>query len=150
MDSRAASRGESGLSSPRAASGPNSRSVCRDGRDACDGREVHPPCWHDGTERPIHRPTDPADQQDDYSGKQKGPTIKTRLVIDATCPIGCLSATSDGKAQETSLAEREGSTLPHGSGLDQAMGFQGVILNGITSVQPKKNPRGGHSPHRSK
>jgi len=26
----------------------------------------------DGTERPIHRPTDPIEQQDQYSGKKKG------------------------------------------------------------------------------
>lgn len=118
--------------------------MCRDVRAAGDGREVHrPPCWHDGTERPIHRPTEPEDQQDDYRGQQQGHPIKNRLVIDETCHLCFLSATDEGQVHEKSLAELEGSTLPPGSCLSQDMGFQGVILNGITIVQPKKKPRGG-------
>jgi hypothetical protein len=144
MASRTASRVKSGFSRPRAASGPNSRRVCRDGRDARDGREVHHPLlWHDGTERPIHRPTAPEDQQDYDSGKKKCHTIKNLLGIDETCHICFLSATSEGKAQDKSLAALEGYTLPHGSCLYQDMGFQGFLLNGITIVQPKKKPRGG-------
>jgi hypothetical protein len=141
MDSRTASRVASGFRRPRAASGPNSRRV---GRDVRDGREVHhPPCWHDGTERPIHRPTDPEDQQEYDSGKKKGHTIKNLLVIDETCHICFLSATYEGKAHDKSLADLEGYTLPQGSCLYQDMGFQGFIRNGITIVQPKKKPRGG-------
>jgi DDE superfamily endonuclease len=141
MDSRTASRVESGFSRPRAASGPNSRRVCRDVRD---GGEVHPPpCWHDGPARPIHRPTDPEDQQDYDSGKQTCHTSKNLLVLDETCHLGCLSATDDGKAHDKRLAELAGDTLPHGSCLSQDMGVQGLILHGLTSVQPKKTPRGG-------
>jgi hypothetical protein len=108
-DSRPASHVESGFSSPRAASGLNSRRVCRDVRDARGGREVpRPPFEPDGTERPIHRPTDPEDQQDDYRGKQKGHTSKNLLVSDATCRMCFLSATEAGQAPEKSLAELEG------------------------------------------
>jgi hypothetical protein len=64
-------------------------------------------------------------------------------VIDETCQICCLSATSEGKAQEKILAEVEGCTFPPGSGLYQDMGFQGDTCEGITSVQPKKKPPGG-------
>jgi hypothetical protein len=118
--------------------------VCREVRDAGDGQEVpHPPVWHDGPARPIHRPTDPEDQQDSSSGKKKGHTLKNLLVIDETCHICFLSATYEGKAHDKSLAELEGYTLPHGSCLYQDMGFQGFILNGITIIQPKKKPRGG-------
>jgi hypothetical protein len=54
-----------------------------------------------------------------------------------------LRATDEGKANDTSLADLEGYTLPQGSCLYQEMGFQGFIRHGITSVQPKKTPRGG-------
>ena len=83
VDSRAASRVESGLSRPRTAASPNSCRVCRDVRDARGGRKLHhSPFWHDGTERPIHRPTDPEEQQEYYSGKKKCHTLKNLLVIN--------------------------------------------------------------------
>ena len=84
-----------------------------------------PPFWHAGTERPIHRPTDPAEQQEDYSGKKKCHTLKDLLVLDETCHIGFLSATYAGKVNDKSLADLAGYTLPPGSCLYQEMGFQG-------------------------
>jgi DDE superfamily endonuclease len=134
---------ESGLSGPRTATSPHRRRVCCEVQDACDGRKSHPPFWHDGTERPIHRPIDPEEQQEYDSGKKKGHTLKNLLVIDETCYICFLSATYEGKANDKNLADLEGYTLPHGSCLYQDMGFQGFRLNGITIVQPKRKPRGG-------
>jgi len=54
-----------------------------------------------------------------------------------------LSPTCEGKASDISLAEVAGYTLPPGSCLYQDKGFQGLVLPGITIVQPKKKPRGG-------
>ena len=54
-----------------------------------------------------------------------------------------LSHTCAGKASDQSLAERAGSPLPPGSGLDQEQGFQGFFLLGSTLVPPKQTPRGG-------
>src|SRR5215813_10748685 len=72
LDSRAASCVESGLSRPGTAASPHRRRVGPDGQDAGDSRKSHhPPLWHDGTERPLHRPTAPEEQQEDYSGKKK-------------------------------------------------------------------------------
>jgi len=99
--------------------------------------------WHDGTERPLHRPTDPEEQQEYDSGKQKCHTVKNLLVINETCHICGLSHTCEGKAADTSMAERAGYPLPPGRSLDQEKGFQGFVLPGITIVQPKKTPRGG-------
>ena len=53
-----------------------------------------------------------------------------------------MSATYEGKANDKSLAELEGYTLPLGSCLYQDMGLQGFLLNGITIVQPKKKSPG--------
>ena len=94
-------------------------------------------------ERPVHRPADPEDPQDDYSGQKKCQTINNLLVIDETCHLCFLSATYAGKRHDKSVADLEGYTLPHGSCLYQEMGFQGFILHGSTVVQPKKKPRGG-------
>jgi DDE superfamily endonuclease len=117
--------------------------VSGDARRQTDGGgPCVPPVWYDGTERPIHRPADPEDQEDYDSGKKKCHTIKNLLVIDGTCHIGFLSATYEGKAHEKSLAELEGDTFPRGSCLDQDMGFQGYRCEGITLVQPKQKPPG--------
>src|SRR5215510_14586822 len=116
MDSLAESRIESGLSRPRTASGPNGCRVCRDVRGASDGRRIQrSPFWHDGTERPIHRPTDPEEQQEYDSGKKKCHTLKNLLVINETCHVCFLSHTCEGKASDKSLAEVAGYTLPPGS-----------------------------------
>jgi len=97
------------MSTPRAPSRPHGRRFNRAARDRTDeGRVRAPPFWHDGTERPIHRPTDPEDQQDYDSGKQKCHTIKNLLVIDETCHMCFLSATDEGKAHDKSLADLEG------------------------------------------
>jgi DDE superfamily endonuclease len=144
MDSSAPSGVESGLSGSRAASSPYGRRLGDDTRDATDRRSPYsPPFWHDGTERPIQRPTDPEEQQEYYSGKKKCHTLKNLVVINETCHICFLSHTYEGKASDKSLAELAGYTLPPGSCLYQDKGFQGFVLPGITIVQPKKKPPGG-------
>jgi hypothetical protein len=114
------------MSTPRAPSSPHGR---RFSRAACrrtdEGRTHVLPFCHDGTARPIHRPTDPADQQDYSSGKKKCHTLNNLLVIEETCHMCFLSPTYEGEANEKSLADLEGYTLPRGSCLDQDMGFQG-------------------------
>jgi hypothetical protein len=113
-------------------------------RNAREGREVHhTPFWHDGTERPIHRPTAPEEHQEDYRGKKKCHTRKNLLVIPETWHLCFLSHTCEGKASDKSLAEAAGYSLPPGSGLNQAKGFQGFFQTGITIFQPQKTPRGG-------
>src|ERR671918_213538 len=62
---------ESGLSASRTAPRPYGRRFGCVARGRTDEGRAHvPPFWHDGTERPIHRPTDPEDQQEYYSGKK--------------------------------------------------------------------------------
>jgi DDE superfamily endonuclease len=64
-------------------------------------------------------------------------------VIDETCQSCFLSATYEGKANDKSLADLAGYSLPPGSCLYQDRGFQGFALAGVTMVQPKKKPPGG-------
>jgi DDE superfamily endonuclease len=95
------------------------------------------------TERPIHRPTAPEDQQDYDSGKKKGHTSKNPLIIDESCHSCFLSDTVEYKEHDKSLADVAGFTLSCGSHLDPNMGFQGFMLDGITIIHPKKKPCGG-------
>jgi hypothetical protein len=118
--------------------------VCRNVRDAHGGRKLHDsPCWHDGTERPIHRPTDPEEQQEYDSGKKQCHTRNNLLVIQETCHVCCLSHTWEGKATEKSMAKWSGYRLPPGSCLYQDQGFQRFFLPDMTIFQPKKTPPGG-------
>jgi hypothetical protein len=118
--------------------------VCCTVRAALGGQELHhSPFWHDGTARPIHRPTDPEAPQEYYSGKKQCHTRKNLLVITETCHVCFLRHTSEGKAADKSLAELAGYTLPAGSSWSQDKGFQGFYLQDITSVQPTKKPPGG-------
>ena len=132
------------MSTSKPASRSHRRRMSSASREHTEAGWAHnPPFWHDGTERPIHRPTDPEDQQEYYSGKKKGHTVKNRLVIDASCHMCFLRDTYEGKLHDKSLADLTGYTLPPGSCLDQDRGCQGFVLAGVTMVQPKKKPRGG-------
>ena len=134
----------SGASTPRLAARPHDRRVSHPPRDQPNEGKAHlPPVWQDGTERPIHRPQDPEEQQESYSGKKKCHTIKYLLVIDEAWHRCFLSDTYEGKAHDKSPADLVGYILPVGSSLYQDLGFQGFILAGVTIVPPKKNPRGG-------
>jgi len=98
--------------------------------------------FHDGTERPIQRPSDPEQQREYYSGKKKRHTLKNNVVIDATCQIRFLSATVAGKKHDKKLADETAYALPPGSHLVQDTGFQGFQLDNVLILQPKKRFRG--------
>lgn len=98
--------------------------------------------FHDGTERPIPRPTDPETQKTYYSGKKKQHTVKNIVVIDVLCKIRFLSHTCEGKKHDKRAADEAGYTIPDGSTLYQDTGFQGFTLAGVKILQPKKKPRG--------
>ncbi len=98
--------------------------------------------FHDGTERPINRPSDPADQTTYYSGKKKQHTVKNNVIIDNDCKIIFLTDTVEGKQHDKKLADEAGYTLPAGRILVQDTGFQGFTLDAVLILQPKKKPRG--------
>ena len=77
-----------------------------------EGKSIHPPLRHDGTERPIHRSTHPEEPHEYYSGKKKCHTLKNLLVINETCHVCFLSHTCEGKASAKSLAELAGYISP--------------------------------------
>ena len=59
-----------------------------------------PPFAHDGTERRIVRPQDPAEQPESYSGKKKDHTVKNVLLVNALLTILFLSDTYGGRTHD--------------------------------------------------
>jgi hypothetical protein len=98
--------------------------------------------FHDGTERPIPRPTDQEVQKQYYSGKKKQHTIKNIVIINALCKIIFLTVTCEGKKHDKKAADEADYSLPEGSRLLQDTGFQGFAMAGVSIIQPKKKPRG--------
>src|SRR5499426_1839497 len=87
-----------------------------------------PPFAHDGTERRIVRPQDPAEQQESYSGKKRDHTVKNVLLVNALLLILFLSDTHGGRVHDLRIAEATPYPLPAGSGLLQDLGFLSFTL----------------------
>jgi len=98
--------------------------------------------FHDGTELPILRPTDPDLQKTCYSGKKKRHTKKYNLLSNAGSNVKFLSKPQPGSRHEKRIADEEGYSVPKGSTLYQDTGFEGFSLPGVHIVQPMKKPRG--------
>ena len=105
-------------------------------------RELLKLFFHDGTERPIVRPTDKELQQLYYSGKKKQHTLKNIILINALCKILLLTETVEGKKHDKKATDEADYSLPQDSLLYQDTGFQGFSIAGVIIVQPKKKPRG--------
>jgi DDE superfamily endonuclease len=97
---------------------------------------------HDGTERRIVRPQDPAEQTQCYSGKKKDHTVKNILLVNALLLILFLSDTAGGRIHDKRLAEATPYPLPAGSRLLQDLGFLGFTLPEVAILMPTKKPPG--------
>src|SRR5262249_13430951 len=80
------------------------------GRPAGRGARPHPcvrlpPFAHDGTERRIVHPQDPAEQKESYSGKKKDYTVKNVLLVNALLLILFLSDTYGGRTHDKPIAD---------------------------------------------
>jgi DDE superfamily endonuclease len=101
-----------------------------------------PPFAHDGTERRIVRPQDPAEQTDCYSGKKKDHTVKNVLLVNALLLILFLSDTYGGRAHDKRIADATPYPLPARSRLLQDLGFLAFTLPQVEILMPTKKPRG--------
>jgi hypothetical protein len=97
---------------------------------------------HDGTERRIARPQDPAAQTNCYSGKKKDHTVKNVLLVNAPLTILFLRATYGGRVHDLRIAEAIPYPLPAGSRLLQDLGFLAFTLLQVEVLMPTKKPRG--------
>src|SRR5690348_4822288 len=104
------------------------------------------PFAHDGTERRIVRPQDPAEQTQCYSGKKKDHTVKNILLVNALLIILFLSGTAGGRLHDKRLAEATPYPLPAGSRLLQDLGFLGFTLPEVEILMPTRKPPGADLP----
>jgi DDE superfamily endonuclease len=102
-----------------------------------------PPFCHDGTERRIQRPKDPAQQKSHYSGKKKCHTVKNVVLVDKQLIIAFLSQTHPGTVHDKRIADATPYPLPHGSHLLQDLGVLAFTLEGVIIEMPTKKPKGG-------
>ena len=101
-----------------------------------------PPFAHDGTERRIVRPQNPAEQTHCYSGKKKDHTVKNILLVNAVLIILFLSDTVGGRIHDKRLAEATPYPLPAGSRLLQDLGFMAFTLPEVEILMPTRKPPG--------
>jgi Helix-turn-helix of DDE superfamily endonuclease/DDE superfamily endonuclease len=94
----------------------------------------------DGTERRRQRPTNAAQQQEQYSGKKKTHTDKNILLVNEhTDKVVYLGPTVAGKKHDKKAADEGEIAYPTNATLDKDTGFQGYEPAGVLTRQPKKN-----------
>ena len=94
----------------------------------------------DGTERRRQRPTNAAQQQEQYSGKKKTHTDKNLLLVNEhTDKVIYLGPTVAGKKHDKKAADEEEIAYPTNATLAKDTGFQGYEPAGVLTRQPKKN-----------
>jgi hypothetical protein len=69
----------------------------------------------DGTERPIQRSMEQAEQERFSSGKKKRHTVKNNVLVNAHGAIVLLTATCEGKKHDKKVTDEAAFTLPAGS-----------------------------------
>ncbi len=96
----------------------------------------------DGTERRRQRPTDAAQQKEQYSGKKKTHTEKNLLLVNEhTKKVVYLGPTVAGKTHDKKAADAAQICSPTNATLGKDTGFQGYEPAGVLTRQPKKNPK---------
>jgi hypothetical protein len=98
----------------------------------------------DGTERRRQRPTNAAQQQEQYSGKKKTHTDKNLLLVNEhTDKVISLGPTIAGKKPDKKAADEGEIAYPTNATLDKDTGFQGYEPAGVLPRQPQKTQRPG-------
>lgn len=108
-------------------------------KEALDACELHD-FIIDGTERERQRPSDPHEQKDFYSGKQKAHTYNNIVIVDASeQTVEYLSQTYEGTYHDKAICDEEQYAFPENSTLQKDRGFQGYEPENVITYQPKKS-----------
>jgi DDE superfamily endonuclease len=97
---------------------------------------------HDGTERRLERPQDPAAQQRYDSGKKTWHTLKHLWLIKAALTSLLRSDTDAGSTHDQRMADATPYPWPAGSRLLQDRGVLACTLDHVESIMPTQKPRG--------
>lgn len=94
----------------------------------------------DGTERERQRPSDPSEQKDYYSGKQKAHTYNNIVIVsEHEQRVEYLSQTYEGTYHDKAICDEEQYEFPDHSTLQKDRGFQGYEPENVIAYQPKKS-----------
>jgi hypothetical protein len=94
----------------------------------------------DGTERERQRPSNPSEQKDFYSGKQKAHTYNNIVIVsEHEQTIEYLSQTDEGTYHDKAICDDEQYEFPENSTLKKDRGFQGYEPENGLTYQPKKS-----------
>jgi hypothetical protein len=100
----------------------------------------------DGTERERQRPSNPSEQQDFYSGKQKAHTYNNIVIVDEhEQTVEYLSQTYEGTYHDKAICDEEQYAFPENTTLQKDRGFQGYEPENVITYQPKKSHGTAHS-----
>ncbi|WP_225882678.1 transposase family protein [Thalassoporum mexicanum] len=99
----------------------------------------------DGTERPVQRPKDQAQQQANYSGKKRRHTRKHIGAVDEHKRILVLTQAREGKVHDKRLLDEEDlvAAIPDEIPIDVDLGFLGLHKEYVNIRIPHRKPRGG-------
>jgi len=91
-------------------------------------------------ERERQRPSDPSEQKDFYSGKQKAHTYNNIVIVsEHEQTIEYLSQTYEGTYHDKAICDEEQYVFPENSTLQKDRGFQGYEPDNVLTYQPKKS-----------
>ncbi|ACC83025.1 transposase, IS4 family protein [Nostoc punctiforme PCC 73102] len=99
----------------------------------------------DGTERPIARPQEREQQQQNYSGKKKRHTHKHLAAVDETKRVLILSKAREGKLHDKRFHDEDdiAGSVPDEIPIEVDSGFQGLQKQYDNLHLPHKKPKGG-------
>jgi DDE superfamily endonuclease/Helix-turn-helix of DDE superfamily endonuclease len=95
----------------------------------------------DGTVRPVERSSDYELQKEHYTGKQCTHVVKNDILNDKNRKIWWISDTYEGSIHDKKVMDLENCKFPKGITLVYDTGFQGLIYEDISILQPFKAQR---------
>ena len=95
----------------------------------------------DGTVRPVERSIDYELQKEHYSGKQCTHVVKNNVLNDKNRRIWWISKTYEGAIHDKKVMDLENCKFPKGITIVYDTGFQSLLYEGVSILQPHKAQR---------
>ena len=95
----------------------------------------------DGTDRPVERSSDYELQKEHYSGKKGTHVVKNDVLNDKNRRIWWISDTYEGAIHDKKVMDLENCKFPKGITIVYDTGFQGLLYEGVSILQPHKAQR---------
>lgn len=95
----------------------------------------------DGTVRAVQRSSDYGLQKEHYTGKQRTHVVKNNVLNDEKRKIWWISDTYEGAIHDKKVMDLENCVFPKGITLVYDTGFQGLLYDGVSILQPFKAQR---------